>query len=470
MLQRVQSTRVARSLVGIALFMAGVIGCGAAEDVAPRAAAPEPPPSAVKHEKAAPALAFLDDDLPGAVAKARAEKKALLVDVWAPWCHTCLSMQAFVLRDPSLAGLSDRVVAVAIDSDKPSSAAFLSKHKVSAWPTYFVLDPARDEVLGVWAGSMSLGEMRAFVEASAASMTAGPNDDAGRALKAARSAHAAGKLRDAAADYARAIEKGGASWPHKSAALVGWMQALYGERDHAECARVGRDHVGDVRGASVPADFASYLLMCAEGLPKGPDRDKSIALAVARLRELGEHPPDGASADDRADMFAVLADGLEARGDADGAKRAQERRLAILEEAARKATSVDQARAFDYGRMGAYLALGRGEEAVKMLEAREKELPDSYEPPARLASALFKMGKHKEALAAADRAIKLAYGPRRLRYLKLRADILQRLGDKAARVEALRAEVAGWESLPPGQASPADLASAKKRLAEAEKP
>ncbi|HEY4120714.1 MAG TPA: thioredoxin family protein, partial [Byssovorax sp.] len=59
------------------------------------AAAPAPPP------KPEP-VAFVEDDLAAATARAANEKKALFVDVWAPWCHTCLSMKNFVLSSPDL--------------------------------------------------------------------------------------------------------------------------------------------------------------------------------------------------------------------------------------------------------------------------------------------------------------------------------------------------------------------------------
>jgi hypothetical protein len=68
-----------------------------------------------------------------------------------------------------------------------------------------------------------------------------------------------------------------------------------------------------------------------------------------------------------------------------------------------------------------------------------------------------------------DRAIARAYGPRKLRYQKLRGDILAKKGDLTGQLAALREEVKGWEGLPPGQASPEQLAEAKRRLDEAEK-
>ena len=106
--------------------------------------------------------------------------------------------------------------------------------------------------------------------------------------------------------------------------------------------------------------------------------------------------------------------------------------------------------------------------AVAMLEAREKQMPGSYEPPARLASTLFKLARFEEAKAAVERAIAKAYGPRKLGYLRLRAGIQSKLGDAAGALATLREEVRGWEALPPGQASPAMLEDARKRLAAAE--
>ena len=49
-----------------------------------------------------------------------------------------------------------------------------------------------------------------------------------------------------------------------------------------------------------------------------------------------------------------------------------------------------------------------------MLQASERDLPDDYNPPARLATAYKAMRRWDEALAASDRALAKAYGPRKL--------------------------------------------------------
>jgi tetratricopeptide (TPR) repeat protein/thiol-disulfide isomerase/thioredoxin len=435
----------------------------------PSSALPPPATAAPASGRAAAPVRFIEGDIAGAAAKARAEGKALFVDAWAPWCHTCLSMKHFVLSDPALSALSDRVVFASIDTDRPEAAAFLAKHNVKAWPTFFVIDPASDKVVGYWAGSASLREMRALLEESVATMRGNALDPAGRAFAAARAAHGAGDLAAAAQRYKEALAAAPPAWPNRGAAYVGWIESLAGAKAWSECAAVGQAHAAEVNGSSAPGDFASYLLSCAEKLPAGPEQAAARKAAVTRLQEITARPPADASVDDRQDAYATLAEGLEALGDAAGARAAQEARVALLEQAARAARSPMEAQTFDYARAGAYVALGRGEEAVKMLTQRERELPDSYEPPARLAGVLYKMGKMDDALAAVDRAIARAYGPRKLRYLKLRADILAKKGDHAGALAAVRDEVKGWESLAPGQASPEQLAEAKRRLEEAEK-
>ena len=112
------------------------------------------------------------------MAKAKAEGKALLVDAWAPWCHTCLSMQHYVLNDPALAPLGDRVVLVELDTDKEENAGFLEKYSVNVWPTFFVIDPATGKATGLWPGSASVNEFRGFVQDGLAAIDAkGANPD-----------------------------------------------------------------------------------------------------------------------------------------------------------------------------------------------------------------------------------------------------------------------------------------------------
>lgn len=425
-------------------------------------------------EAALPPITFVEDDVEAAAARAKAEGKALFVDVWAPWCHTCLSMKNYVLGEPALRPLAARVVFASIDSDRPSSARFLEGHVVKVWPTFFVIDPRSGQVAGTWLGSASLAEMRGFVEESLSTIDAVragtlAEDDPARLAAEARAAQAAGDPAKAAALFERAAARLPAGHARRSEALMGWVFALHVAKEDARCAEVGARHMEEVRGAAAPADFASVVLACASSAAGDAEaQGRARAAAIARLRAVTAQPSPEASADDRADAWGILAEALEETGDAEGAKRALEAKLAILEQAAAAAPAPEVAATFDYARATTYVALGKGERAVAMLEQREKEMPGSYEPPARLASALFEMGRNAEAKAAIERAIGKAYGPRRLGYLRLRAAIEQKMGDAAGALATLREEVRGREALPPGQASPAALEDARRRLAAAE--
>ena len=56
-------------------------------------------------------IRWVEDDWPAARAQAKRDKKLVAVDVWATWCHTCLSMKNYVLTEPELAPLARMVEA-----------------------------------------------------------------------------------------------------------------------------------------------------------------------------------------------------------------------------------------------------------------------------------------------------------------------------------------------------------------------
>jgi len=222
-----------------------------------------------------------------------------------------------------------------------------------------------------------------------------------------------------------------------------------------------------VEGSAAAGDTASYLLICAAELPEG-DLARSAARVAAqgKLEELVRTPAPGAAVDDRADILINLADLYEELGRKDDARKLHEQRLKLLEDDACAADPA-AARVHDYARMNSYLALGRGEEAVALFRGRIAQLPDDYEAHARLASTLFKLGRHDEARPVAERAVALAYGPRRLRYLTLLADIQAKRGDKAAERAALEQVVRDNAALD-DKLKLADLAAkAQARLASA---
>ena len=429
--------------------------------------APVGPPS-TKTTPAPPAegdgVTFFADDWQEAKRLAQQSGKLIFIDAWAPWGHTCWSMKRAVLHDPSLRAFADRVLFVEIDTDKPQNAAFAARFPVRVWPTFFVIDARSDVIVKTQGGSMSLAETRAFLEAALHKTPEGPADAAllegYRLLQAGEPAQAAKRF-----EVAAQLEG-----PRTDEAIAAWLRALRQARDFAGCATAGASAITRVRGSAAQGDHASMMLLCASELPDGEPKSVARTLAHKKLEELVARPAAGASVDDQGDVLGNLAELYEELGKKDDARALHERRLKLLEEDAHKATTPLAARVHDYARMNSYLALGQGERAVTLLSERTLQLPDDYEAHARLASALFQTGRIDDARIAAARAVALSYGPRRLRYLQLQADIERksnRLADERQALERLLQENAALAEVQRN----AELATkAGQRLGELQQP
>jgi len=431
-----------------------------------------PPPIAVPRDEPAvrpePAVRvepvrFSDDDFEAALARAKQANQLLFVDAWAPWCHTCLSMREVVLSRAELGRFSKDFSFVAVDTDRPVNAAFVERYHMRVWPTFFVIDPNTGAVLALYGGSVSYEEMVSFLDR--AKLARNQPDVGSNTLAQAHAAYGERRFSDAARLYEQAA--GSVADSLRSEPLVGGLRAFWEAEDFASCVRFGRLHLDAVPGSSAPSDFALTLRECAKKLPEADDKREALEATRARLAALALTPPQGASVDDRANTFAALAEiARDAKDDAT-ARSLEEKRLAILEDAVRKATSIAEAQVHDYERMLSLIALGRGEEAVTMLTRRTREMPENYEPFARLGAALIEVGRPREAVTALDRAIALSYGARRTRYLALRAKALGQLGDHQAEVLAIELEILALGELPEKQRDPKRLLDAEKRLVAA---
>jgi len=137
---------------------------------------------------------------------------------------------------------------------------------------------------------------------------------------------------------------------------------------------------------------------------------------------------------------------------------------AFLDGEAGKARNPSERTVFDSHRVAAYIEIGTPERAIPMLEQSERDFPDDYNPPSRLAIAYRAMKRWNEGLAASDRALARAYGPRELGMLQVRADLYAGLADTAQARKTIEDAIAMADSLPPGQRSESTIATLKKKL------
>src|ERR1044071_3407180 len=132
----------------------------------------EQDPCAKAHPHEGSPMAWISDDLPSALACAAKRKQAVVLDLWAPWCHTCLSMQTTVFTDASFKAAAPKFVFAALDTDREVNAAAVDKFPLSACPPFYVV--GHDEtVLARFVGAASVAQFHAFLDAGTRAMAGG---------------------------------------------------------------------------------------------------------------------------------------------------------------------------------------------------------------------------------------------------------------------------------------------------------
>ena len=87
-----------------------------------------------------PAKGWLEQDLEAALAKAKAEHKVVLVDIYADWCAQCKELDEKTWPDPAVkAWISANAVAIRIDTDAKRKDLAI-KLQIRSYPTVLVLD------------------------------------------------------------------------------------------------------------------------------------------------------------------------------------------------------------------------------------------------------------------------------------------------------------------------------------------
>ncbi len=385
---------------------------------------------------------FIDDDYPKALAEARAKHLPLFVDAWATWCHTCMSMRSYVFTDPLIKAKRDSFVWLAIDTERPENAAFLKQFPIEALPTLFVIDPATETPSMKWLGSLTATELVSLLEVTPAS------GEAAAALDRGNQASAKGAAREAISAYRDALKTAPPGWTARATAVDMLVSRLGEVKDHAACAELAGDEVGKLPAGTSRLNVALNGTTCALELPKDAPARAKLGVLLAELSRAVVDPALPVLADDRSGAFEELVYALKSEGEGAEAKRVAGTWAAFLEGEAKKATNPAARAVFDPHRLSAYLELGEAERALPMLAESERDLPNDYNPPARIARADFELKRFPDALAAAARARQKAYGPRKLKIYLLTADIFAAQGDHAGEKAILREALAYAKTIP----------------------
>lgn len=376
-------------------------------------------------------------------------------------------MRAFVFTDKALERYAGRFVWLSIDTEKAKNSKFLTKFPISVWPTLLVVDPKSENVALRYVGGATVNQLTKLLDDGARVVAAKAPVSADTLLGNADRLAAQNRNDEAAKLYELALSKAPSNWPSSGRAAESYLFSLSMSHDNERCANEAKRLYPKYRGTSSAANVASTGLSCAMELDaKNAARKDLIANLEKATREVFDDPKLELSGDDRSGLYESLIEARHEANDLLGEQQLKENWVAFLESEASKAKTAEQRAVYDPHRLSAYLDLGLPEKAIPMLEQSERDFPDDYNPPARLALAYKQLGKYDEALAASDRALKKAYGPRKLGILRTRADIYAAKGDAAAARKTVADAIAYAKALPAAQQSSRQLAALEKKLAD----
>jgi tetratricopeptide (TPR) repeat protein len=372
-------------------------------------------------------------------------------------------MRAFVFTDKALERQAGRFVWLSVDTEKRENAAVLGKFPVKAWPSFYVIDPASEKIVFRWVGGATTPQIQRVLDDGArAARGASP---AAAVLADADRLFADGKYAEAGTAYGQALEALRPDSPSFARTVESALIALSFSHRSEACAAAARDAFPSLRSTPSAANVAGTGLDCALSMKADePKRAGLVAALAADARSVVDGPKTGLAADDVSAVYGSLAEERGAAKDEAGRKKVLLEWITYLESEAAKAKTPAERTVFDSHRVSACLELGEPERVVPALLASEKDFPDDYNPPARLAVAYGAMKRYDEALAASDRAMARAYGPRKLLVYRTRVELLTKKGEPAAARKTLAEMLAYAEALPAEQRSDRMITAIKKQL------
>jgi hypothetical protein len=355
---------------------------------------------------------------------------------------------------------------LALDTEKPESAAFLSRYSMQVWPTLWVIDAKTETPALKWLGSATAKELAELLRDTETGIGTGrPDGEALAALLRGNQASAAGNREDAAKEYEAALVAAPPRWEKRPQAVEALVARLDELKRDAECTDVALREMAKLPGGTSLANVGLGGLDCARRSPAGSTANKGAAPLARAVEQIALDETVPILADDRSGLFESTIDARQEDGDAKGAQALAASWADFLERQARAAPTPQARAVFDAHRVLAYIALGDPARALPMLAESEKDFPRDYNPPARMAKALLELKRYDDGLAAVGRALALGYGPRKMRLYLLCADLLVAKGDRAGAAAVLREAAAYAAGLPADEKPKRDLAEVEKRLA-----
>ena len=374
-------------------------------------------------------------------------------------------MRAYVFTDKALAKHAGQFVWLSIDTEKAKNAAFSKKYPIRAWPSLYVIDPAREKIALRWVGGATVPQLEKLFADGTKAVKGGAGAGSTTLLAKADALYGDGHYAEAGPAYQKTLETMSAKDPQYPRVVESLLFCYQTTRDRASCASLARSRMASLQGTQSGANLAGGGLDCALGLPPtDPSRAESVAAFAKDVRAVLADPSLRLAEDDRSALYTSLYDERADARDAEGAQKVAAAWASELDAAAARAQTPEQRTALDPNRLNALEAANRLPDAIPMLEQSEKDFPNDYNPPARLALVYLKLQRYDDAMTAANRALERVYGPRRIRVLSTIVDIQLGTGDRAGARKTLEDAVTFADGLPEGQRNEEQVVSLRRKL------
>ena len=384
-------------------------------------------------------------------------------------------MRAYVFTDKALVKQAGQFAWLSIDIDSPKNAKFLEKFPTDAVPTFLLIDPKTEKAVLRWYGTVTVPQLQKLLEDGMSARNKLATGGTEGAMARADQLNVQGKYVEAAAAYREALDAGGPKWSRFTRAAESMMLAYELSSDMVDGAKAAMDYAPKLPRGQSFVNMMRVGIRCAE-LEKqttvnGQRQYSADTEHLKVLKPLAEEAlkvPEG-FADDKADIYVTLISIARNTKDDAAVKKYATDMWAFLQQEARTAPSAEGRAALDGWRMSAANYLNDPAMALPALEASERDLPDDYNPPVRLASVYTQLNRPNDALAAYKRASTKAEGPRQVSILLSCVAIYEKKGDKTAAKSTLEQALKVAEGLPEKQGTPY-IARIKSQLAKYDAP
>jgi tetratricopeptide (TPR) repeat protein len=310
-----------------------------------------------------------------------------------------------------------------------------------------VIEPGSETSALKWPGTATVAQLEKLFEDGQRSVRVAAGSGPDELLTRADQAGAAGHGAQAIALYREALDKAPAHWPRRARAVESWLLALQETRDWEGCAKGGLRETPSLPPGPSHANASATGLTCALQAPDTAGwRGEALAQLEPMTRSALQGP--GILVDDRSGIYELLVRSRESAKDPEGARRVAQEWFQFLSSEQAKAPTAEARAALDSHLLGATFKMGEPALAIPALQASERDLPNDYNPPARLAVVYRRLERYDEALAAAKRALAKVYGPRRIGVYETLSSIYAKQGNTAAARQALEDAIAFAKSLP----------------------